>query len=365
MKVVLGVCGFGLGHSTRERPILEGLLARGHEVVLVTNDQSHDFFTRHFPQVPNLRVYVPVIHTTPDGLDYTATGLDPRNDQREAHHAFWTACAEVERRFGRPDLVISDYDMVSAQLAYLFDVPLVTLDQQSKFLGYDCPSVDGFTPGEHRRRLGYFFPKAALRVATSFFTVDYPSVPGFPVTVIPPILGRDVADRLPSPVKGQVTVYLSAASHLVQPLAELVALFAELTDHHFTCFVDADARRMPRNVTLRPSSRAAFVDSLIHSDAVLATAGHNLITEALYLNVPMFLVPFHHYEQQLNARVITESGAGCAAETVTSAALGDFLESLDDHRRRRTESVRLFTTYDGDRIFLDMVEALLSGGSEA
>lgn len=361
MKVVLGVCGFGLGHSTRERPILEGLLARGHDVMLVTNDQSHDVFARHYPDVPNARVYVPVIHTTPDGLDFTATAEDPRNDQPEAHRAFWTACAEVQRRFGTPDLVISDYDMVSAQIAYLFGAPLVTLDQQSKFLGYECPSFDGFTPGEHRRRLGYFFPKAALRVATSFFTVDYPPVPEFPVTVIPPILGRDVAGRVAAPVPGEVTVYLSAASHVLQPVEEIVAIFGGLRDHHFTCFVDAALEDVPANVTLKPSSRAGFVDSLCRSEAVIATAGHNLITEAAYLRVPMFLVPFHHYEQQLNARIVTESGIGAAAEVVTRENLGAFLGNLEHHRRQREETTRLIPTYDGDRVFLDMVEELGRG----
>ena len=360
MKVVLGVCGFGLGHSARQRPILEGLLARGHDVVLVTNDQSYEFFTRHFPHVRNVRVYVPVIHTTPHGLDFSATADDPRNAQPEAHRAFWNACGEVERQFGRPDLVISDYDMVSAQIAYLFGVPLVTLDQQSKFLGYECPAIDTFTPDEHRMRLGYFFPKAAARYATSFFTLDYAPVDEYPVTVIPPILGRDVKDLLAAPVDAYVTVYLSAASHIGQSLDELLALFGQFTDHRFMCFVDAEATRIPDNVTLKPNSRADFIDCLRQSAAVISTAGHNLITEALYLNVPMFLLPFHHYEQQLNARIITEAGLGQSAAMLTSANLGAFLERLDAYRQERRKTGRVYDDFDGDVVFLDMIESMLT-----
>ena len=88
MKIVLGVCGFGYGHSTRQRPILEGLLARGHEVILITNDQSFQFFTQNYPKVRNARVYVPAMHTTPTGLDFAATANDPRNAQPEANPAF-------------------------------------------------------------------------------------------------------------------------------------------------------------------------------------------------------------------------------------------------------------------------------------
>lgn len=359
MKIVVGVCGFGLGHSTRERPIVEGLVARGHDVVLVTNDQSHEFFTRHFPLLPNVRVYVPRIHTTPHGLDFTATADDPDNAQPQAHAAFWNACDLVEKRFGTPDLVISDYDMVSAQIAYLFNAPLVTLDQQSKFLGYECPPIDAFTPDEHRMRLGYFFPKARARVATSFFPVPYAPVPEFPVTIIPSIIGHDVTGLVPAPVDGTVLVYLSSANHIAQPLDELLAVFGEFTDHRFTCFVGADAASVPDNVTLRPNGRADFIDCLRHSDAVIATAGHNLITEALYLHVPMFLLPFDHYEQQLNARVITDAGLGAAAATVTKDNLGAFLGNLDAYRRQRRATDRTFGSFDGDAVFLDMVDSLL------
>lgn len=360
MKIVIGVCGFGLGHSTRERPIIEGLLERGHDVILVTNDQSHEFLARHFPQVPNARVHVPVIHTAPRGLDFDATANDPRNAQPEGHGAFWNACGLIEERFGAPDLVVSDYDMVSAQIAYLFGAPLVTLDQQSKFLGYEFPSVGSFTPAEHRMRLGYFFPKATLRVATSFFTVDYAPVDEYPVTIIPPILGRDVRDQIPAPVDGYVTVYLSGASHIGQSLDEVLGLLGQFTGYHFECFVDTDTVQVPDNVTLRSNSRGDFVESLRTSTAVISTAGHNLITEALYLRVPMFLLPFHHYEQQLNARIIADSGLGCAEETLSCENLGAFFGNLDTYRQQRGRSSSVFNEYDGDEVFLDIVESVVA-----
>lgn len=358
MKVVLGVCGFGLGHSTRQRPILEGLLARGHDVVLVTNDQSHDFFTRNYPDVPNARVYVPVIHANPDGIDFVATADDARNASPEANAAFWRACGLVEARFGRPDVVISDYDMVSAQLAYLFGVPLVTLDQQSKFLGFQCPPIGEYTPYEHRMRLGFFFPKARARIATSFFTVGYEAVDEFPVTVIPPILGHDVVGVVAEPQERHVTVYVSAASHIQQSVPELVALFGQFPDHRFTCFVDEAVDAVPANVTVRRTSRTEFVESLCRSSAVISTAGHNLITEALYLRVPMFLLPFAHYEQQLNARIVTEEGVGTTAAVLTRENLADFLANLDAYRLRRDLAERIYRRFDGDTVFLDLVESL-------
>jgi uncharacterized protein (TIGR00661 family) len=239
-------------------------------------------------------------------------------------------------------------------------VPLVTLDQQSKFLGYEFPSIGAFTPREHRMRLGYFFPKATARFATSFFTLDYAPVDEYPVTIIPPILGCDVKELIPAPVDGYVTVYLSAASHITQSVDELIGLFGQFTNHRFMCFVDAEATHLPENVTLMPNGRADFIECLRQSAAVISTAGHNLITEALYLHVPMFLLPFSHYEQQLNARMITDAGLGSAAEELTSSDLGTFLDNLDAYRQQRRETARVYNEFDGDTVFLDLVESLLT-----
>ncbi|MBA3867666.1 MAG: hypothetical protein H0X30_00780 [Anaerolineae bacterium] len=359
MKIVLGICGFGFGHSTRQRPILEGLLARGHDVILITNDQSYQFFAQNYPNVRNTRVYVPVMHATPRGLDFAAIANDPRNSAPEANPAFWNACGLIEREFGKPDLVISDYDMVSAQIAYLFGAPLVTLDQQSKFLGYDFPDVGGYNPNEHRMRLGYFFPKAKMRIATSFFKVNYAPVQEYPVMIIPPIIGTDVKDQVREPIDNTITVYISAASQIQQSLDELVAVFRQLPDYTFTCFVDGVVtHHQAPNVIFKPSGRAAFIDSLRQSAAVIGTAGHNLITEALYLHVPLFLLPFDHYEQQLNASIIESEGVGVAASTVTVSNLSTFLGQLMTYRQNRLDSAEIYTRFDGDTVFLELIEAM-------
>jgi uncharacterized protein (TIGR00661 family) len=358
MNIVLGSWGVGYGHSTRQRPILEGLLARGHDVILITNDQSTQFFTRNYPNVRQAQVYVPVMHTTPQGLDFTKTANDPRNALPEANPAFWNACGLIERTFGKPDLVISDYDMVSAQIAYLFGVPLVTLDQQSKFLGYEFPDVGGYNPNEHRMRLGYFFPKAQIRVATSFFKVNYAPIPAYPVMMIPPIIGADVKDQVRAPINNLITVYISAASQIQQPLDDLLSVFSRFREMTFVCFVDGGTAQAPPNVVLKPSARAEFIDSLRQSAAVIATAGHNLITEALFLHVPMFLLPFAHYEQQLNARIITQEQLGYADSVVSEANLSAFLSQLVSYRQKRLDSAEIYTRFDGDMVFLELIETI-------
>src|SRR5262249_18405535 len=163
---------------------------------------------------------------------------------------------------------------------------------------------------------GYFFPKAKARFATSFFKVNYAPMPDYPVTMIPPIVGQDVKEKVSAPVAKQITVYISAASQIRQSMDELATVFACFPNHTFLCFSDGHLNRLPPNIQLYPNTRTAFLDALCQSSAVIATAGHNLITEALYLRVPMFLLPFAHYEQQLNAHIIASEGLGYADSLV-------------------------------------------------
>jgi uncharacterized protein (TIGR00661 family) len=356
MSIVLGVCGFGNGHSVRQTPILEGLIQRGHAVFLITNDQSYHYFSERFPHIPNARVYVPVIHSSARGIDLAATAQDKRNILPDANAAFWGACERIERAFGGPpDLVISDYDAVSAQIAYLFSAPLVTLDQQSKFLGYAFPALDGFTPDEHRMRLSMFFPTARQRIATSFYTVDFAPRPAFPVTIIPPIIGHDVKRLGRGSRQKHIAVYISAANLTRQSWADMLAVFREFPGTTFCTFTPETGTPTPPNVISMPNSRVEFLACLRDSAGVIATAGHNLISEALYLQVPLYLLPFHHYEQLYNAEVIASEGLGVTSADVTPDCLSAFITRLDDYRARFTESTHIYSRFDGDVTFLDML----------
>jgi uncharacterized protein (TIGR00661 family) len=195
-------------------------------------------------------------------------------------------------------------------------------------------------------------------MATSFFKVDYAPINEYAVTIIPPIIGVDVKAQSPAPVDRQVTVYISAASQIQQSLDDLLAIFSQFGDYTFTCYINGVATRIPANVSLQPNTRAAFINSLCQSTAVIATAGHNLITEALYLHVPMFLLPFNHYEQRLNAGIITQEGIGYADSQITEGNLRAFLDNLTAYRQNRQKTERIYQQFDGDEVFLDWVETL-------
>ena len=74
--------------------------------------------------------------------------------------------------------------------------------------------------------------------------------------------------------------------------------------------------------------------------------------------VVQFLLPFDHYEQQLNASIIEREGLGVAASTVTVSNLSAFLGQLMTYRQNRLDSTEIYSRFDGDTVFLELIEAM-------
>src|SRR5262249_32980078 len=139
------------------------------------------------------RVAVPFYASNKDGIDFNASAKRPENQQDfVAINA--AAMAVAEQKIGKPDLVVSDYEPVSAQYAYAQGANLVTVDQQSKYLVGEFPEIlNGQGYKNEVQMLRMFFPRAEERLACSFFRVARKVQPAEEVELVPPVLNDAVA----------------------------------------------------------------------------------------------------------------------------------------------------------------------------
>lgn len=69
--------------------------------------------------------------------------MHPANRNRDAFGANFSVMHAATKEFGGGlDLVISDYEPISAQYAYATGTPLITSDQQSKFTFLPYEEID-------------------------------------------------------------------------------------------------------------------------------------------------------------------------------------------------------------------------------
>jgi len=85
------------------------------------------------------------------------------------------------------------------------------------------------------------------------------------------------------------------------------------------------------NIEFRPPSNTQFVADLASCRAVFATAGNQLISEAMHFGKPLLAMPEDSLEQQLNAAMVQRLGYGLSVRRnrVSAATIGDLLSGED------------------------------------
>ncbi len=331
-KILYGICGIGRGHASRQLPIVEHF-ARSSRIVLFAYGESERIYRERFRDVPSVQivpVVVPFYVGTPDGLDFLATARQPLAPDFFRVNA--EALATAQRLLGVPDLVISDYEPVSASYAYATGAPLVTIDQQSKYLCGDFPERllgQGFRDEVARLRL--FFPRAEARIACSFFRVAERAEAREDVLLCPPIIKSSILQMVRNPsMHPSLLFYLSAQQDFSQDpatLTRILALFPE-TDFHLFSPDGLAPFALPAHVHVYAHGDARFAKVLASCHGLISTAGHTLLSEAMYLGIPVYALPLPLYEQAMNAHVIAEYGFGIAHPTLEPELLGQFLRGL-------------------------------------
>ncbi|MDG4774256.1 glycosyltransferase family protein [Solwaraspora sp. WMMD792] len=314
-RVLVGACGMGNGHASRQLNLVRQLQERGHRVALVTFGDGvaalNDAFPSHVPIAEPTHFPGGWVAMTPTGIDITRSAangreLDPRGDAWN-----FALCEQVAEQLGdAPEVVLTDYEPASAQIAYLVGARLITTEQQSKFLLYRTPDAGGYTRWHEAAKLRYFFPAADDRIASSFFPLEWERDERYEGQVIEPILRPDVLSMTPEVDGTSVVVYLSPYAAMRQEPAEFLRVLAGFPEVTFTVFSKTPIGDAPQNVVTSLFDRPKFTEALRTCSAVVATAGHQLLSECLYLRKPVLALPFDVYEQQFNAMMLDHCGIG-------------------------------------------------------
>ena len=299
-KVLYGICGIGLGHMYRQLPIMEALKGQA-KIAIFAYGESLKFCEEHFAEDAHIQVIpvaVPFVVGDATGLNFARSLAHEANQQN-----FWeintVAIAQAQAFIGKPDVVLTDYEPVSAQYAYIYDAPLYTLDQQSKYLVGDYPErVGSVSLIDEVQRLRMFFPKAHKRVVFSFFDVNVKPQYADEAQVVRPILRRELQGLKREVKKGCFLIYLSAQGGHRQSIEEIQEVYSAFPECHFQVFDGKNA------------DDSAFIEALRTCAGVISTAGHSLMSEAVTLGIPVYAMPLNIYEQKMNALKIEEMGQG-------------------------------------------------------
>lgn len=336
-KILYGVSGIGNGHSNRQLPLIEAL-SKDNQIVILAYQDSLKTLSKHFRDNKNItfvEIDVPFIVGVKEGLSFKNTAENPYNMNKDFTRINALALAKVEQLIGTPDLVISDYEPICAQYAYSKNAPLVTIDQQSKYLYSELPhEINGFTFADEIQRLHMFFPKADARIACSFFRTKA-KLEGDAVIFMPPPIKPSVVNTTRKPSNSnQILMYISSAREFVHTPKEVINALETCTNASFNLFIRATEldeykkALTKNNINLYVHGDPMFMQLISSCDGIISTAGHSLLSEAMYLGIPVYAIPVEPYEQHMNAKAIGDNEFGISNTKLEPEALKHFVKNL-------------------------------------
>ncbi len=283
MKILYAIQGTGNGHVARAEEIVPVLKEYGKLDLFISGAQTEIKFD--FP-VKYKSKGLSFFFGKNGGIDFIKTFKETNTKSlyREVR----------EFPADRYDLIINDFEPISAWAAKRKRVPCVSLSHQSALLSSKVPRPRHYDPvGDWV--LHNYAPTDAY-VGFHFARFDK--------HIYTPVIRKAVRES--RPIKGEhYTVYLPAYDD-----RKLVPLLAKI--NHVRWHIFSKHTRKPYHIgslSVYPIDKEEFAQSMVNAAGILCGAGFETPAEALYLGKKLMVVPMKkQYEQHYNAAALRELG---------------------------------------------------------
>ncbi|WP_369820327.1 glycosyltransferase family protein [Tenacibaculum sp. SG-28] len=191
------------------------------------------------------------------------------------------------------DLIINDFEPITAWAAKLRNIPIISLSHQNAVLDENAPRYARYS--FERLILQYYAP---ANVKFGFHFKAYSSA------IFTPIIRKELRHKSVTN-KGHYTVYLPSYSD--KKICKVLSLFQHVKWEVFS--KHSQNYQFINNITIQPIHGQDFIKSITSASGVLCGAGFETPAEALFLRKKLLVIPMkNQYEQQCNAISLKEMG---------------------------------------------------------
>lgn len=313
-NILYGVNSEGLGHASRFLEIAR-TLAGDAKFHVLANGIALEHIKREVFTDERLRMSVKVLKSPSLQFVFNSDRLDPVQTYRKNRMFLKELDSYVDHFAGvakkiDAQCVITDFEPITSRVAHAIGVPLITLDNQHRFKAFKPLDFLSFGEKFYWRCTGMFTrwmcPDPDLSIVASFGNWLLRERRGCSPAVVDPVVSEEIEwSRSVGYVKddGFLLCYVHPAMRwrVVDTLLD----FGMPT----VLYSKGCANKMVKNIEFRGLG-ASFIDDLSRCSAVIGNAGHQMISEAMFLGKKMALMPLAgQTEQAINAKVAKEIGS--------------------------------------------------------
>jgi len=305
MRILYGVQTTGHGHLVRSTPIIRQLRELGHAVDVVLSGPPPD-------PLWLARIGAPL--ATRPGFTFAADGGRIRYFRTVLRARPIRFIADVfHDPRPEPDLVVTDYEPITAWLARRRGLRSVGIGHQYAFAWPQVPRARGNLV---TRSVMDLFAPVSVPAGVHWGTFGAP--------VLPPTVDPEIRAIERGPVDTDlVVVYLG-----FEPLDRLVPLLEQFPKYRFHVYARVAAEFSVRNLTICPISRPRFVADLARCAGVIANAGFTLTSECLHLGITVLVKPIDgQLEQESNALALERLSLGTVTRSLSRQDVHAWLDT--------------------------------------
>jgi uncharacterized protein (TIGR00661 family) len=283
MNILYAIQGTGNGHLSRARDIIP-ILQKKHEVDLLISGTQADI---ELPYPIKYRFNgLGFIFGSNGGIDLVET-----YKKNYIKRLFTELNSLPVEEY---DLVINDFEPVSAWACYIRNVKCISISHQAAVLNKKAPQpsdsdiigkaiLKNYAPSD--AKYGFHFKSYAENIFT-------------------PVVRKQVRE-LNIENNGHYTVYLPAYDD-----KRILKVLKQCGDTQWQVFSKHNKQQMGyRNITIQPINNEAFIESMASAHGILCGAGFETPAEALFMKKKLMVIPMKgQYEQQCNAAALKEMG---------------------------------------------------------
>jgi len=283
MKILYAIQGTGNGHISRAKDVIPILKQKGEVDILISGNQAEV----KLPYKIDYKLHgMGFAFGKKGGIDWNKTFKDFNP---------LTLIKEIRKLpIKKYDIVINDFEPVSAWAAMYAKTPCVALSHQSAILAENSPK-----PKEEnligKMVLKYYAP------ANEYYGFHFDK---FNARISTPVIRKEIRES-DATFNDYYTVYLPAYSH--DYLAKKLSKIKDVKWHIFSKNIKSAYKQ--DNIHVQPVNSEGFIKSLTGCEGILCGAGFETPAESLFLEKKLMVVPMKkQYEQHCNAAALEQMG---------------------------------------------------------
>jgi len=286
MQIFYAVQATGNGHISRAMELLPYLQTYGTVDIFLSGANSSLVLDAPVKYRSN---GLSLFYNCGGGLDYWK--------MMKGYHPFALRKQIQELPVEKYDLVINDFEYITAAACIKKRIPSVQLGHQASFQSYKTPRP------ENKSTVGEWVLKNYAR-ATHHIGLHFEKYDEF---IFHPVIKKQILDSEPFD-KNYITVYLPS---YCEP--QLREIFHSFKDFNFQIFSkETNQEKRCGNIRFIPVNRVLFNQSLVHCTGIITGGGFETPAEAIHLGKKIISIPIRgQYEQICNAAALERLGIIC------------------------------------------------------